>query len=69
MLRIHSGNTDGVNTSEIIIVTLRDLKEGCQKIYSGQLEVPIAQNEFSSNPLYYTAKHSWLPQLDILKGS
>ena len=25
MLRIHSGNTDGVNTSEIIIVTLRDL--------------------------------------------
>ena len=25
MLRIHSGNTDGVITSEIIIVTLRDL--------------------------------------------
>ena len=28
MLRIHSGNTDGVNTSEIIIVTLRDLTHG-----------------------------------------
>ena len=26
ILRTHSGNADGVNTSEIIIVTLRDLK-------------------------------------------
>ena len=32
MLRIHSGNTDGVNTSEIIIVTLRDLERRVDSI-------------------------------------
>ena len=32
MLRIHSGNTDGVNTSEIIIVTLRDLERRVDNI-------------------------------------
>ena len=29
MQRIHSGNADGVNTSEIKIVTLRDLIVNC----------------------------------------
>ena len=32
MLRIHSGNTDGVNTSEIIIVTLCDLERRVDNI-------------------------------------
>ena len=32
MLRIHSGKTDGVNTSEIIIVTLRDLERRVDNI-------------------------------------
>ena len=32
MQRIHSGNTDGVNTSEIIIVTLRDLERRVDNI-------------------------------------
>ena len=33
MLRIHSGNTDGVNTSEIIIVTLRDLMKSNENLF------------------------------------
>ena len=44
ILRTHSGNADGVNTSEIIIVTLRDLQchRNILKIPNGFPKMPQA---------------------------